>query len=80
METLVDANKAARILGLSKQTLYKHFEEGRLPAYKLGKALRFDVDELKEFMRKAARSSVQISEQVESHNENSHPEEAEESR
>ena len=58
MEKLLRAREAAEFLGLSEQTLYKHFEEGKIPGYRLGKALRFDVEELKNFMRNSAISSA----------------------
>ena len=58
MQNLVDASQAAKLLGVCTQTIYKKFEEGKLPAYRLGKALRFDVDELKALMRKKAIFSI----------------------
>ncbi len=57
MDKLRRAREAAPLLGLSQQTLYKHFEEGRIPGYRMGKALRFDAVELKKFMRQAPNSS-----------------------
>jgi len=62
MENLIDAKKAAALLGVCSQTIYKKFEGGELPGYRLGKALRFDVDELKEFMRRSANSSRKTNE------------------
>ena len=64
MENLIDAKKAAALLGVCSQTIYKKFEGGELSGYRLGKAIRFDVIELKEFMRRAARASVQTPEQA----------------
>ncbi len=59
MNKLLRAREAAQFLGLSQQTLYKHFEEGKIPGYRMGKALRFDVMELKNFMRRPASASTE---------------------
>ena len=53
MDKLLRVREAAQFLGLSQQTLYKHFEEKRIPGYRMGKALRFDVMELKKLMRQS---------------------------
>lgn len=51
MNKLVKVEEAAEFFGVCKQTLYGHFERGLIPGYKLGKALRFDIEELKDFFR-----------------------------
>jgi len=61
MNKLLRAREAAQSLGLSQQTLYKHFEEGKIPGYRMGKALRFDVGELKNLMRRPAENETQTS-------------------
>jgi len=59
MEKLVNAREAANLLGVCAQTIYQKFEKGEIPGYRLGKALRFDVQELKEFMRCPASASTE---------------------
>jgi excisionase family DNA binding protein len=43
---LLDARKAAELLGVSDQTLRRWAREGQIPAFKWGRAYRFDVDAL----------------------------------
>lgn len=50
LEELVDAAEAARYLGLARKTVYTWAEQGRLPAYRIGRALRFRVSELKDYI------------------------------
>jgi len=64
MDKLVTVVEAANILGLNPQTIYRHYQEGKLPAYRFGKALRFDMKELKEFMRESANSSGKPSDRI----------------
>ena len=59
MNKLLRAREAAEFLGLSEQTLYKHFEDGKIPGYRMGKALRFDAVELKKFMHCPASASTE---------------------
>ena len=40
--------KAARILNMNKQTLYRMAGDGRAPAYKIGSAVRVSIEELLE--------------------------------
>jgi excisionase family DNA binding protein len=42
---------AQRYTSLSRSTLHKARKEGQLPAIKIGKSVRFHVDDLEEFMR-----------------------------
>ena len=55
---LVDARQAAKALGVSPFTLYRYAKQHRLPAYRCGKALRFDVDEVRDWMRQKAAQEV----------------------
>ena len=43
--------EASEYLGISTVTLRRWVKEGRLPAYKLGRAYSFEVKELKNFKR-----------------------------
>ena len=43
--------EAAKELNASKFTLYRKIKEGELPAYKLGRKILVDVNELLEAMR-----------------------------
>ena len=58
MRQLVNARKAASAIGVSCQTLYKKFEQREVPGFRLGKALRFDVEELFTLMRENAAGKL----------------------
>lgn len=56
MSQLQSTEAAAKAVGLSKWFLYRNWPN--IPAaYRAGKALRWDVEELKEWMRKQAKSN-----------------------
>ena len=50
LEELLTAGQAARVLGLKKKTIYTWAENGYLPAYRIGKALRFRESDLNKFI------------------------------
>jgi len=52
---LVKATEAARSTGLSKYFLYRLAAKGKIPFYRAGKALRFSVRELREWMKAQAQ-------------------------
>ena len=47
-KNLVPIKEAARILNMNPQTLYRMVGDKRIPAYKIGKAVRVSIEELKE--------------------------------
>ena len=49
---LVSVEQAAQILSVSVSTLYGWVWQRRIPFVKLGRALRFDVSDLQEFIRR----------------------------
>jgi excisionase family DNA binding protein len=50
LERLYTAEQVAELLSLKKKTIYGWAEQGRIPCYKIGKALRFRESELREFI------------------------------
>ena len=52
MDKLVNVHEAAKLLGVCTQTLYQKFEGGHLPGYRVGRAIRFDPQELRAFFRR----------------------------
>ncbi|HEY3373735.1 MAG TPA: helix-turn-helix domain-containing protein [Candidatus Aquicultor sp.] len=48
---LVTVKDAAQILSMNEQVLYRMAADGRLPTYRIGKAVRFDLDELSALLR-----------------------------
>ena len=55
MAELVNVTAAAKALAVSKFTIYKAVAKGTLIPYRFGRALRFDVDELRFWMRDQAK-------------------------
>lgn len=52
---LVKAELAARAIGVNRHFLYKIAAAGRgVPCYRAGRALRFSIPELREWMRQEA--------------------------
>ena len=47
-KNLVPIKDAARVLSMNPQTLYRMAGDGRIPAYKIGKAIRVSIEELLE--------------------------------
>ena len=45
-------------LGMSVPTIYRYAEEKKVPYFKIGKVLRFDVQEIEEWMRAFKREPV----------------------
>lgn len=51
MSQLINVSKAAAALSISRNFLYRAAERGDAPSYRFGKALRFDLEELKNWSR-----------------------------
>jgi excisionase family DNA binding protein len=52
---LVTARELADLLALSPSTVLDRWERGDLPGYKIGRAVRFDPDEILALTRREAR-------------------------
>ncbi len=50
LERLYTAEQVAELFSLKRKTLYAWAEQGRIPCFKIGKALRFRESELREFI------------------------------
>ncbi len=49
---LIDINELAALWSVAKATLYNWVNQGRLPHVKLGRSLRFDVQDIEEFRQR----------------------------
>jgi len=58
MLATVGADEAARLLGVNKHTLYRWAREGTVPCIRIGKAVRFRVATLLEWMEQQERQSA----------------------
>lgn len=54
----MSVNEAAKELGVHPWTLYRWAREGRIPAVKLGRSVRFRVAALREWMEQQEREAV----------------------
>lgn len=52
-ERLLTAREVAELLGFSASTILDWFESGRLPGFKLGRAVRFRLSEIEEFIEQS---------------------------
>ena len=57
LESLLTAEQVAQLLNVRKKTVYAWAEQGRIPAYRINKALRFRESDLQEFIE-ASRISL----------------------
>ena len=62
MNELVDVSAAARHMKVGRSSIYKWYEAGKLPGYRLGRCLRFDLGELLHVMREETHATPQGSE------------------
>ena len=49
---MITATEAAQLTGLARRTIYALAEQGRIPHYRIGSALRFDPVELAEWLER----------------------------
>jgi excisionase family DNA binding protein len=54
-ERLLTARELGELLGLKPATVLDKWERGDLPGYKIGRAVRFDGDEILTLTRREAR-------------------------
>ena len=66
---LLTAADIARILAISKSLIYKWVEEQVIPHYRLGKAIRFDLSEIKEWLKTKSIDPIPASDSTHENNE-----------
>jgi len=69
-QNLVTVAGIAQALAVSRSMIYKWVEEGIIPHYRFGKAIRFDVSEIKEWLKTKSVRSASISESNNEDNQN----------
>ncbi len=62
MKRLITPKVCARLLGVSKSTVYKHLADGVLPHFKVGakKGLRIAVEDVENFLAARRQEGVEI--------------------
>jgi len=51
-QTILSVAEVAQIFQLSSSTIYKKYESGQLPGFKLGSRLRFLSNEIDDYLKK----------------------------
>ena len=59
MNELVKARSAAQAIGMSPVKLYRAAERGEVPHYRLGRSVRFDISELKDWMKAQTKRNAE---------------------
>ena len=52
MKTILTISEVAKLLHLSKSTVYKYSENGKIPSFKIGTSLRFLENEIDDYIQK----------------------------
>ncbi len=55
LKSLDDAKTTGEVLKLSTGFLYQAVRQGKIPFYRAGRAIRFNTEEIKTWMREQAR-------------------------
>jgi excisionase family DNA binding protein len=56
-EPAIDAQQAARILGIHHHTALQYAREGKIPAFRIGRVWRFRASALDEWMKQQLNST-----------------------
>ena len=56
---LVDVLEISHILGVRTSWLYEHARKGKIPFVRVGRYLRFDVEEVLAFLRKGENGKLE---------------------
>lgn len=59
VKALVKARLAGEAIGMSPVKLYRAAERGEVPCYRMGRSVRFDVAELRQWMRDQAKRKTE---------------------
>lgn len=58
MKNLLSANDVCELLNCAKSSVYSFHQSGRLKGIKIGKLVRFNPDEVEEFINKERKKAV----------------------
>ena len=58
MENILTIDDVARKLQMSKSTIYKYAENGKIPSFKIGACRRFFEGEVNTYLQKLAQNGV----------------------
>jgi excisionase family DNA binding protein len=58
MENILTVEDVAEKLKMSKSTIYKMSEKGKIPSYKIGTSLRFTEDHITTFLASCKKTNV----------------------
>jgi PTS system nitrogen regulatory IIA component len=52
MSQILTITELAKLLQMSKSTVYKYAEQGKIPSFKIGTSLRFLENEINDYIKK----------------------------
>ena len=61
MNKLINIKELSELIGLSIHTLYTRVSQQRIPHYKIGSAVRFDISEIEEWLKS---QRVEVSDKI----------------
>lgn len=50
--TWLSTAQAATVLGVTTRTVYRFIDDGELPAYRMGRVIRLQLDEVEEYIER----------------------------
>ncbi len=59
---LISGREAAKLLSVCERTLYTLTKAGEIPAVRIGRAVRYSMDDLKEWIRRASEKKCENNE------------------
>ena len=59
-EHTLKAGEIAKLLGVTRQHIYKMAADGTIPSFQLGAAIRFDPEQVAEWLRRKMRQPVEL--------------------
>ena len=60
MQNILTITDVAKMLKMSKSTIYKYAENGKIPSFKIGTSRRFFENEIDSYLQKLAQNKVII--------------------
>jgi excisionase family DNA binding protein len=61
MKSTLTVPEVAAMLQMSKTSIYKYAESGKLPSIKIGSSLRFTEDQITRFLSKCIKPTAKVS-------------------
>ena len=67
MKKYISVKELAEYISIKPSTIYAWVHEGYIPHYKIGRLVRFNMEEIERWIKKRKAKSILIQEYVDSH-------------